>query len=256
MPIEKESSATLIHAGLQFDVFPRQVVQVITDPVALAYYAFLLSMPDTWIVRRKHLMDHFSVGRTLHDRAMKVLRELGLIDDVIIRGEGGQIKTRSIVVYTVPKTFTSGLETVPQVTSGLKTDNEVKPASGKTDHLEIPTLLRDTDIVIKADMYRSLDISNIPVEFVEQVKEFIDHRINKKSKLTQKALERFMTAAFKAGQDLHLDPNIIIAETIDAGWCAVKTDWLHNRLGKDSNQGSATRDRSLSDDLNDRSWAR
>ncbi len=253
MAVKKESSATLVHAGLQFDVFPRQVVQAITDPIALAYYTFLLSMPDEWIVRRSHLMDHFTVGRTRHDRAMKILREFGLVDTLIKRDEHGQIESKELVVHTIP---TIGLKTVPMVTIGLKTHKSVNPPHGETDHLEIPILLRDTDTSRKTDMYRSLDISKIPSEFVGQVKEFIDHRVNKKAPLTQDGLSRFMTAAFKAGQDLHLDPNIIIAETIDAGWNSVKTDWLRNRMRKDSNQGGATRDRRLEDDLNDRSWAK
>lgn len=85
--------------------------------------------------------------------------------------------------------------------------------------------------VIK-DNYKSLDLSEISKDFdLDVVKEFIDHRINLKAKLTQPSLERNLKIALGThSKGLGITPNQAIQETIDAGWKGVNLDWLSNRI--------------------------
>ncbi len=79
--------------------------------------------------------------------------------------------------------------------------------------------------------YRSLDCSGIPLDVLQSIKEFIDHRINLKKPMTQAALSRLMTAVEKTAKELELTSEEVITETIDAGWQSVNAEWLRNRLG-------------------------
>jgi len=132
MPIKKETSARLVKEKVPYELISREVVQSITNPSALAIYTYLLTLPEHWIVRRAHLLDHFDgLGRDRYDSAMKQLYKLGVVWIMDSRNELGQIKDKVIVVETVPKVGKPTIRENPQV--------------GKSDHIEIQTLPRDTN---------------------------------------------------------------------------------------------------------------
>jgi hypothetical protein len=81
------------------------------------------------------------------------------------------------------------------------------------------------------NIYKKIDVSEVPEELRPNVQEFIDHRINLKKPLTQNAQDRFMGAVYSASTELNITPARVISETIDAGWQSVKSDWLQNRIG-------------------------
>lgn len=113
---------------------------------------------------------------------------------------------------------------------------------------------------------KRLSFANIPDEYLEAMTEFAEHRVKKKSPLTQKALNRFMNNVVNSAAELQMHPNDVIHEAIDAGWQSVKTEWLRNRLGENNGQiqsgrnskadGQSTRDTTLQENLTDRSWAK
>lgn len=138
MPVVKETSDRLVRFGYQFEVYPRHVIQRIKNPDALAYYVYLLSMPDEWAVRRSHLMDHFGLGRHRHDKAMKVLNDLGLAWVQVERGDDGRIVDRKLMIGAIP------VDELPSPKVGKSTVRK-NPQSGKSDHLDIDTVIRDID---------------------------------------------------------------------------------------------------------------
>ena len=108
--------------------------------------------------------------------------------------------------------------------------------------------------------YRKLRFPRSLEGLESEIKEFIDHRVNLKKPLTQRALDRFLAAVFDTSSALNIPANTVISETIDAGWQSVKTDWLRNRLSNNNQnprqaKSGSTRARSITDDLQDCSWA-
>ena len=131
-PIMKETSARLVKEKVPYEIISRDVIQSITNPVALALYAYLITLPEHWIVRRTHLLDHFDgLGRERYDTAMKQLKNLGIVWIMDQRNALGQITDKVIMVESVPKVG--------------KPTSRGNPQVGETDHIEIQTLLRDTD---------------------------------------------------------------------------------------------------------------
>jgi hypothetical protein len=138
MPIMKETSARLVKEKVPYDLISRDVVQSITYPPALAIYVYLLTLPDGWIVRKRQLIDHFEdLGETKWRRAMKLLKELGVVWIAETRNEQGQVTDRSIVVETLPNHPSVGL---PHLSV---------PTVGKTNALRDTDIIRDTDISLK-----------------------------------------------------------------------------------------------------------
>ena len=91
------------------------------------------------------------------------------------------------------------------------------------------------------ELYKGLDLSEVDDSFdLDVVREFVDHRINKKSKLTQKSLIRNLNEALKVlvTPQLNLTPNEVIEQTIDADWKGVNLNWLITRLGGGNNANS------------------
>ena len=139
MPIVKETSARLVKERVPYELISREVVQSITNPTALAIYTYLLTLPEHWIVRRQHLLEHFDgLGRERYDTAMKQLKSLGVLWVSETRDGTGKFLDRVIVVETVPKVGK------PTIGENLPQGN---PQVGKTDHIEIPTVIRDTDTI-------------------------------------------------------------------------------------------------------------
>ncbi len=78
-----------------------KTIQLITNPINLAVYTYLSSMPETWKVNAKQLSKHFGIGikriyKTLNDLIM-----IGLIERIEIR-EKGQFLDYEYYIYLEP----------------------------------------------------------------------------------------------------------------------------------------------------------
>jgi uncharacterized protein YdaU (DUF1376 family) len=80
-------------------------------------------------------------------------------------------------------------------------------------------------------IYKKITLDEVPEQVREVCKEFIDHRVNLKKPLTQKAFERFCSAASETANDLAMPFDLVVTTAIDAGWQSVKTEWVQNKLG-------------------------
>lgn len=127
MPIKKETSSRLVRFGYNFESVPRQIVEQLTNPDALAYYVYLLTRPDNWVVRRNHLREHFnSLSLARHNAAMRMLREIGLVWTQNEKGVDGKFTESKIMCGAIPIDDLPS----PQVQIAVHREN---PQSGKTD---------------------------------------------------------------------------------------------------------------------------
>lgn len=98
MSIEKPDSARIRQEKIPFTQHLNYVLQHLRDPVALAIWCYLTSLPDDWEVRRNQLMEHFSIGRDKLATALKFLNDNHLIEYVVDKNEKGKIEAWHIMV--------------------------------------------------------------------------------------------------------------------------------------------------------------
>ncbi len=104
MGINKGTIDRFVKEKLPFEIISREVVQSINDPVALAIWTYLMTLPDNWIPRRQQILDQFDgLGRDRYDKAMTLLRERNLVWVAVTRNDQGQIIDRVMVAEATPK---------------------------------------------------------------------------------------------------------------------------------------------------------
>jgi len=202
--------------------------------------------------------------------ALKALAELGLITIIARPGTSSTFtlnlpQNRATPVSGSPK---SGVpqkrgtpksahpETgVPQNRGGTTPDIGVPPPPKPGDEPG-----KNQERTRKTTTALSLDC--VPLDLIDVIEEFIQHRRNVKRPLTQNALERFLVQVQACSRELGIPERQVVTETIDAGWQSVKPDWLKRRLGVSDNPAprgpgpGSTRQSTITDDLHDTSWAR
>lgn len=269
MPIEKQSSAKLIKFGYQFDAYPRQIIQSITNLDALGYYTYLNSLPQEWRIRSKQLTEHFGIGRHRHLNAMKVLREMRLVWYEFERDETGKLIDRMLMCGVIPcdgdafSTFPKDSQGFPTVL--LESDDQTlgdatlgpiirqsdEPTVGKSDPLKRQILVKETDIVIDEQIQ----------EWFERFWAIYPRKVSKKQ--AKKAWLKVVT-------DEVLTSKIIqnVLDRVQAGdWSANEvafiphaSTYLNGEKWEDElelpQKQTKTRERSLHDDLTDTSWAK
>lgn len=100
MSVEKLDSAKVKQEKIPFTIHLNYVLQNVRNPLALAIWVYLTSLPDDWIVHRNQLMSHFDIGRDKLTAALKFLNQNYLIEYVISKNEKGQIENWQITVKT------------------------------------------------------------------------------------------------------------------------------------------------------------
>src|SRR3990167_9194936 len=91
MSIEKNTPNFLRQEELFYTVLINDTIEVIQDAFALGLYVYLSSKPPQWIICKKQLMNHFSVGRDVINAKFKYLQDLGLLEVKSVRDEAGRI---------------------------------------------------------------------------------------------------------------------------------------------------------------------
>ena len=153
MPIKKETSSRLVKFGYNFESVPRQIVEQITNPDALAYYVYLLTRPDNWVVRRNHLREHFNgLSLARHNAAMRVLRGMGLVWTQTEKRVDGTFSENIIMCGAIP------VDDLPSPKVQIA-DHRENPSIGKTGdtvnrplkdrHINKDIQIKDKDIQIR-----------------------------------------------------------------------------------------------------------
>lgn len=84
------------------------------------------------------------------------------------------------------------------------------------------------DVFAETNMYKNIDLTVINLD-VDIAKEFIDHRINKRARLTQASMERLVKKAITISEKTGMPVEDIFTETIDAGWQGFRLEYFQNR---------------------------
>lgn len=100
--IQKKSATALRKAGRNYVVLSPESLAAIESPEALAVWVYLQSKSEGWIVRRKDIMNRFSMGRDKSQNAINELKECRLIETIESRNEDGTLKGKELVVYSEP----------------------------------------------------------------------------------------------------------------------------------------------------------
>lgn len=115
MTIQRTPPAELQHASRAYTVMPRDSMDLILTMAegcagdALAIWAYLLSKPERWVVRKANIMDALGVGRVRYDAAMTLLHRAGLVYLVADQDERGHMLGRRLVVTDTPKVTESSI---------------------------------------------------------------------------------------------------------------------------------------------------
>lgn len=140
MPIEKNDGYALQKSGLNYTTLPNQIADMLGNPDALAIWFYLYSKPADWICRPKDIMTRFSLGRDRYLKAMKELREVGVVWDYMDRDANGKIIAQRLVCSNLPLEVQQALDTVmPENPHNGKTRTTVKPALRENPHCGKPS---------------------------------------------------------------------------------------------------------------------
>ena len=208
MPIKKETSARLAKRNVTHDSISREVVQAITDPVALAIYTYLLTKPENWIVRKQEIISHFSpLGKDAYARGMRQLRELGLVWVVNVRGDAGTFGDNQIIVE----------QTFDRDTG--KPECRENPSVGKSGPLKKKRLPKEEEIGIRG------------------WQEWVDYRAEIKKKMTQATINKQIKLL--SGRTAE-EQQAIINQSITNGWTGLFEVKNGNNQGGKQYQGRQT----------------
>jgi hypothetical protein len=155
--IEKLDSSRISQEKLPFTMHMNYVLQNVRQPLALAIWVYLTSLPDDWIVHRNQLMEHFDVGRDKLANALKYLNENKLIEYVQEKLNTGKFGDSQIFVK-------SGYEFEvihKSLTAPLKNRNTVLPLHGETAPTKEITITKEiTDT--KKSSYTAPVVKSVP----------------------------------------------------------------------------------------------
>ena len=224
MPVQKETPSSIRHFGDTFAVIPSSTIELIRNPDALAMLVWLLDRSADWVIRRENLRSRFGLGRDRYDRAMNELKDLGLAWWHYERDpETGRIIDTVLNIGAVP------LESVlPKV--GKPAIRET-PVTGKTDHLP------NTDLLPNTDGIRGWD-------------DWVAYRKEIRKKMSPATIKKQVAMLEKYSPE---DQFLIINQSITNGWTGLFPP--KEKQNDKPNRGKSTKHTSLSEDLNDHSWA-
>lgn len=128
--IEKLQSARIKQEKLPFTTHLNCVLQRLTDPIALAVWCYLTSLPPNFKIYRSFLMKHFGLGRDRIGKALTLLSDLDLLVYVQERDEKG-VFTGAYIEVKAGFEFQEKLST-GEVPALLKTRATENPGTGET----------------------------------------------------------------------------------------------------------------------------
>jgi|SRR6266436_3791944 len=131
MAIEKVKSNILKHEGFiePHTIILNSTIDIIPDNAALGIYLYLARKPDDWIIWEQDIMIRFNRGRDHVRKAMKLLKDIGLLNKESQRDERGHIIGWITTLYAqVTENTSCGSIHITEI-----------PTSGKTHLLDNPT---------------------------------------------------------------------------------------------------------------------
>ena len=117
------------------------------------FLVYLLHLPSTWVLYRKHLYSSLPDSKGTIDRVFKSLREKGYILSVKVRNADGSFAGWNHVVYDTPASNNIEIEDDggPETSSSINIDLDESSAILNTNSLPITNSLLSTDGVVTTD---------------------------------------------------------------------------------------------------------
>lgn len=185
-------------------------------------------------------------GKSTVRKHLKVLEKKGYLSIKNRKGKKGnssnyyQINKLKLTAPPVAPDSTGGCYEVAQ---GVAPDSTppVAPGSTRTSHYIEPVNEPKENKQKKSDLiFRKITLKNLGEISETTAKEFVDHRVNLKKPLTQKAFDRAIRFAHTVADRLDgiLSPDEVVQKTIDFGWQGVgEPEWFRKRLEKNNTKG-------------------
>jgi hypothetical protein len=147
--IHRTPVATVRSFGLHYTAITNEVLAKIETPDAMAVWVYLLSKSSDWIPRESDIMARWGFGRDRYLKAMKHLRQLGLVWTHTERDGGGRIVDTVLNVGSMPLEWASAIDsTVSQVARPT-----VEPTVGEPDPLLIDRDITKISIQTQFDQF-------------------------------------------------------------------------------------------------------
>lgn len=103
MAVERISASVAHFDERPYTTLINETMTLIPCPVAFSIYVYLQTKPEGWLVRRKDVMTRFSIGRDRYDKAIKKLKDIGLVSHNKKKCEGGKITAWELVIHYEPQ---------------------------------------------------------------------------------------------------------------------------------------------------------
>lgn len=89
--IEKLDYEVFIKEERAYTSICNEAAQNVRDPIALAMWVFLQTLPPTWIPNKAHIMKHFKIGENRYTRHIAYLKKCNLVDYYRPRHKNGTL---------------------------------------------------------------------------------------------------------------------------------------------------------------------
>lgn len=228
MPVDKPDYDEIRRFGQTFTTVVNEVVSGMSAN-ALATYVYLMSKPNDWIIRPTDVRNRFGFGEYTWRKVAKELREKGVMFDRLDRDPDGKVVRRTLYIGSQPIDEMKGCETSIPLTINAK-DSSIPLTSNNVAEQQrgSSTPLVSKDLLQSKDNYKGVDISVVPSEYKESIKEYLTHRkAIKKPLSTQQALTRLLNRLSRCEEE-GIPASVAIATTIDKGWSDINPEWLRN----------------------------
>lgn len=150
MAIHKASASKVRSFGLHYTTVTNEVMAQIQNPDSMAIWSYLLSKSDDWTPREADIMARWGFGRDRYLKAMRHLRDLGLVWTHTERDGGGKIVDRVINVGSMPLEW---VEAISDLTISRVSLRKVEPIVGESDPLLIYRSNTNLSIQTKFDEF-------------------------------------------------------------------------------------------------------
>jgi len=120
---------------IPYTMASREVIQSLNNPVALAIWAYLQSLPENWNVSEGQLRTHFGLGKVRYREAMKQLKEAGLYSVTSNRTPEGKFIGSSFNFYPIPQGRKPDIPQtgLPESVPSIKEKNNTKEEDNKNN---------------------------------------------------------------------------------------------------------------------------
>lgn len=129
--VEKLDAYKAVKEEMPYTSLCNNVLQNFKDPIALAIWSYLQSLPPDWIVIKSQIRDHFGIGEKKCKSSFSLLNKCKLIMYDYERNKDGTLGKHIIIVKNGSEFLASFLDNdpipEPVSTTGSKTDPVVQP---------------------------------------------------------------------------------------------------------------------------------